>query len=222
MEVLRQLLDFILHVDRHLQILFQEYGVWIYAILFLIIFVETGLVVMPFLPGDSLLFATGALISITNELSMWLMATLLFLAAVVGDSVNYWIGTKVGVVALQKESRWIKKEYLLRTQAFYEKHGGKTIIFARFIPIIRTFAPFVAGIGIMNYNKFLIYNILGGFAWVWSFLWLGYFFADTEVVRKNFTLIIFAIILLSITPPLVELFRHKFFNKNNTKITQKL
>jgi membrane-associated protein len=220
-EILKQLLDFILHVDKHLQVLFQDYGIWIYAILFLIIFVETGLVVMPFLPGDSLLFATGALISVTNELNIWLMGLILFVAAVIGDSVNYWIGKRLGTAVFQKESRWIKKEYLLRTQTFYEKHGGKTIIFARFIPIIRTFAPFVAGVGTMNYPRFLAYNVIGGFVWVWSFLWLGYFFADTEIVRKNFTLVIFAIILLSITPPIVEIIRHKFFKKKETEVTHK-
>lgn len=209
MEWITQLIDFILHVDKHLQTIFQDYGIWIYAILFLIIFVETGLVVMPFLPGDSLLFATGALISATNELNIFMMGLLLFIAAVLGDTVNYWVGKRLGKVVFERESKWIKKEYLLRTQEFYEKHGGKAIIFARFVPIVRTFAPFVAGVGTMNYLRFAAYNVIGGFLWVWSFLFLGYFFADTEIVRKNFTLVIFAIILLSITPPIIEIIRHK-------------
>jgi membrane-associated protein len=218
MEWITQLIDFILHVDKHLQSIFQDYGIWIYAILFLIIFVETGLVVMPFLPGDSLLFATGALISATNELNIFAMGILLFVAAVVGDTVNYFIGKKLGQAVFERESRWIKKEYLLRTQKFYEKHGGKAIIFARFVPIVRTFAPFVAGVGTMNYSKFIAYNVIGGFVWVWSFLFLGYFFADTEIVRKNFTLVIFAIILLSITPPIIEIIKHKLKrDKESTK-----
>jgi membrane-associated protein len=213
MEILTQLIDFILHVDKHLQTIFQDYGIWIYAILFLIIFVETGLVVMPFLPGDSLLFATGALISAINELNIFTMGALLFVAAVLGDTINYFIGKRLGKAVFEKESKWIKKEYLLKTQSFYEKHGGKAIIFARFVPIIRTFAPFVAGVGTMHYPKFIAYNVVGGFVWVWSFLFLGYFFADTEIVRKNFTLVIFGIIILSIMPPIIEILRHKFKKK---------
>lgn len=215
MEWITQLIDFILHVDKHLQGIFQDYGIWIYAILFLIIFVETGLVVMPFLPGDSLLFATGALISATNELNIFTMGLLLFVAAVLGDTANYFIGKRLGKAVFERESKWIKKEYLLKTQSFYEKYGGKAIIFARFVPIIRTFAPFVAGIGTMNYPKFIAYNVIGGFVWVWSFLFLGYFFADTEIVRKNFTLVIFGIIILSIMPPVIEIIRHKL-KKNNS------
>lgn len=213
MESITQLIDFILHVDKHLQGIFQDYGIWIYAILFLVIFVETGLVVMPFLPGDSLLFATGALISATNELNIFAMGLLLFVAAVVGDTVNYFFGKKLGKVVFERESKWIKREYLLRTQSFYEKYGGKAIIFARFVPIIRTFAPFVAGVGTMHYPKFIAYNLIGGFVWVWSFLFLGYFFADTEIVRKNFTLVIFGIILLSIMPPIIEIIRHRLKSK---------
>lgn len=209
MEYLKKFIDFILHIDKYLQVIFQDYGVWIYGILFAIIFVETGLVVMPFLPGDSLLFATGALIKATNELNIWIMGTLLFVAAVLGDTANYFVGKKLGKAVFERESKWIKKEYLLRTQAFYDKHGGKAIIFARFVPIVRTFAPFVAGVGTMNYSKFLLYNIVGGFVWVWSFLWLGYFFAETEIVRKNFTLVIFGIIFLSIMPAVIEVVRHK-------------
>jgi membrane-associated protein len=209
MEYLKKLIDFILHIDKYLQVIFQDYGVWIYGILFAIIFVETGLVVMPFLPGDSLLFATGALIKATNELNIWMMGTLLFMAAVLGDTVNYFVGKKLGKAVFERESKWIKKEYLLRTQAFYDKHGGKAIIFARFVPIVRTFAPFVAGVGTMNYSKFLLYNVVGGFVWVWSFLWLGYFFAEAEMVRKNFTLVIFGIIILSIMPAVIEIIRHR-------------
>jgi len=209
MEYLKKLIDFILHIDKYLQAIFQDYGVWIYGILFAIIFVETGFVVMPFLPGDSLLFATGALIRTTNELNIWLMGTILFVAAVLGDTVNYFVGKRLGKTVFEMKSKWIKKEYLLRTQEFYEKHGGKAIIFARFVPIIRTFAPFIAGVGTMEYKKFLLYNVVGGFVWVWSFLWLGYFFAEAEIVRKNFTLVIFGIIFLSIMPAIIEIVRHK-------------
>ena len=213
MEWITQLIDFILHVDKHLQGIFQDYGIWIYAILFLIIFVETGLVVMPFLPGDSLLFATGALISVTNELNIFTMGLLLFVAAVIGDTANYFVGKKLGKVVFERESKWIKKEYLFRTRSFYEKYGGKAIIFARFVPIVRSFAPFVAGVGTMHYPKFIAYNVIGGLVWVWSFLFLGYFFADTEIVRKNFTLVIFGIIVLSIMPPIIEIIRHRLKSK---------
>ncbi|MDX1903722.1 MAG: DedA family protein [Thermonemataceae bacterium] len=215
MEYLKKLIDFVLHIDKYLQLILQDYGVWIYGILFAIIFVETGLVVMPFLPGDSLLFATGALIKVTNELNIWLMGSLLFVAAVLGDTANYFIGKKLGKAVFEKESKWIKKEYLLKTQQFYEKHGGKAIIFARFVPIVRTFAPFVAGIGTMNYAKFILYNLTGGFVWVWAFLLLGYFFAEAEIVKKNFTLVIFAIIFISILPPIIEVLRHKFAAKKD-------
>jgi membrane-associated protein len=209
MEFLKQVLDFILHINVHLNTLTADYGMWIYGILFLIIFVETGVVIMPFLPGDSLLFAAGALIAGSDNLNLWLMGILLFVAAVLGDTLNYIIGKTLGRTLLSKPSKWIKQEYLLRTQQYYETHGGKTIIFARFIPIIRTFAPFVAGIGAMNYSKFIIYNLAGGFAWIFSFLLLGYFFGNMPFVKSNFTYVIFGIIILSVLPAIVEYIKAK-------------
>lgn len=214
MEIVKDLVDFILHIDKHLAELTTQYGTLIYLILFLIIFVETGLVVMPFLPGDSLLFAAGALAHLPDsELNIWVMMGLLFIAAVLGDTLNYGIGKAVGPRVFARDYWFLKRDHLLKTQAFYEKHGGKTIIFARFIPIIRTFAPFVAGIGTMNYSRFISYNIIGGFAWVVSFSLLGYFFGGLEIVKKNFTLVIFAIIFLSILPPVIEILKQKLSAK---------
>jgi membrane-associated protein len=191
----------------------SEYGTYTYLILFLIIFVETGLVIMPFLPGDSLLFAAGALSALGTALNPFLLVALLFVAAFLGDTLNYFIGKAFGPLVFEKNYRLLKKEYLLKTQAFYEKHGGKTIIIARFIPIIRTFAPFVAGVGTMRYNKFMLYNLVGGAVWVTSFITLGYLFGNHPTVKKNFTLVIFAIIFLSILPPIIEFCREKFFKK---------
>lgn len=209
MELIQQLIDFILHIDVHLNEIIRNYGVWTYLILFLIIFCETGFVVTPFLPGDSLLFACGAFAA-NGSLDVWLLCLLLTIAAIAGDTVNYWIGAYIGPRAFAKEdSRFFKKKYLIRTHEFYEKHGGKTIIIARFMPIIRTFAPFVAGIGKMSYPKFLMYNIVGGVVWILSFVFLGYFFGNLPVVKKNFTLVIFAIIILSVLPSVIEVIRHK-------------
>ena len=196
------LLDFILHVDQHLVEFVTNYGVWIYGILFLIIFVETGLVVMPFLPGDSLLFAAGALAA-TGAMDPVVLIILLFIAAVLGDTLNYHIGKYIGPRVFNIESRWINKEYLLKTQAFFEKHGGKTIIFARFIPFARTFAPFVAGVSAMNYKYFLSYNVIGAICWVASFITLGYLFGNIPTVKDNFTFVIFGIIFLSILPAII-------------------
>lgn len=176
MDIILQLFDFILHIDEHLAFFLADYGMWIYGILFLIIFVETGLVVMPFLPGDSLLFAVGALAAFTGELNPALLIALLFVAAVLGDTLNYHIGKYIGPKVFEKNYRFINKEYLFKTQAFFEKHGGKTVIFARFLPFARTFAPFVAGAGTMNYKRFISYNVIGGFLWITSFVLLGYFF----------------------------------------------
>ena len=204
------LLSFLLHVDDHLLEFIKNYGVWIYAILFLIIFVETGLVVMPFLPGDSLLFAAGALAASTGAMNPWILIILLFVAAVLGDTLNYQIGKYIGPRVFEIDSRFINKQHLIKTQQFFEKHGGKTIIFARFIPFARTFAPFVAGAGSMNYKFFLSFNVVGGFLWIASFITLGYMFGNVPVSKDNFTYLIFGIIILSVLPPVIEFMRHKF------------
>lgn len=206
MDYIRHLIDFILHIDVHLSELIRDYGAQTYAILFAIIFVETGLVIMPFLPGDSLLFAAGAFTA-KGDFNLWLLGAGLTIAAIVGDSLNYAIGHYFGPKVFSQNYRWLNREHLLRTESFYEKHGGKTIILARFIPIIRTFAPFVAGVGTMHYSRFLAYNIVGALLWVWSFLLLGYFFGNLPIVKKNFTLVIFAIIILSILPIVIEFFK---------------
>jgi membrane-associated protein len=209
MEMIRKFIDTVLHLDKSLDQLVQNYGPWVYAILFLIVFAETGLVVTPFLPGDSLLFAVGALCTRSDGLNFVIAFVLLWVAAVIGDTVNYWIGSIIGPkVFHRKESRWLNPRHLERTHQFYEKYGAKTIILARFLPIIRTFAPFVAGIGRMTYPKFFLYNVTGGLAWVSIFMVAGYFFADTEVVRKNFTLVIFGIIGVSCIPVAIEGWRH--------------
>lgn len=209
------LLDLILHVDQHLVEFVTNYGIWIYAILFLIIFVETGLVVMPFLPGDSLLFAAGALAA-KGAMDPWLLGALLFIAAVLGDTLNYHIGKYIGPRVFEIESRWINKEYLYKTQAFFKKHGGKTIIFARFIPFARTFAPFIAGVSHMHYKTFLSYNVIGAFFWISSFIFLGYQFGNLPVMKDNFTYVIFAIIIISILPAVVAFIREKFFKRTES------
>ncbi|MFZ1850848.1 MAG: DedA family protein [Nitrosomonas sp.] len=205
-------IDFILHIDKHLQLLALEYGLWIYGILFLIIFCETGLVVLPLLPGDSLLFAAGSLASLEgSQLNPHILFAGLSIAGILGDSVNYWIGKMVGPkVFASQESRFFKREYLDKTHAFYLKHGTKTIIIARFIPIIRTFAPFVAGIGTMPYRTFIVYNIVGAVLWVGSFVYAGFYFGQLPMVQQNFKLIILAIIVLSITPPIFEYLKHRY------------
>ncbi|NBQ68041.1 MAG: DedA family protein [Nitrosomonadaceae bacterium] len=206
------LIDFILHIDKHLQQLASEYGLWIYGILFLIVFCETGLVVLPLLPGDSLLFAAGSLASLEgSQLNPHILFAGLSLAGILGDSVNYWIGKAVGAkVFASQKSRFFKREYLEKTQAFYLKHGTKTIIIARFIPIIRTFAPFVAGIGTMPYRTFIVYNIVGAVLWVGTFVYAGFYFGQLPMVQQNFKLIILAIIILSITPPVIEYLKHRY------------
>ncbi len=215
MEWLTHLIDFILHIDKHLESIISQYGTLTYLILFLIIFVETGLIVMPFLPGDSLLFAAGALAANPNNgLNIVWLILLLFAAAFLGDTVNYSIGKTFGPKVFTRDYRFLKRAHLLKTQAFYEKHGGKTIIFARFIPIIRTFAPFVAGIGTMKYSRFLSYNLVGGFLWVTMFLVLGYFFGGIPAVKKNFTLVILGIIFLSVLPPVIEYLRSRYRKKS--------
>ena len=204
-----ELIDFILHVDAHLLEFITNYGVWIYAILFLIIFVETGLVVMPFLPGDSLLFAADALTTSTGAMDPWLLGGLLFIAAVLGDTLNYHIGKYIGPRVFEIESRFINKKHLIATQQFFAKHGGKTIIFARFVPFARTFAPFVAGAGSMNYKYFLTYNVVGAFCWIGSFITLGYLFGNMPIVKENFTYLIFGIIILSVLPGVIGFARQK-------------
>ncbi len=206
MELLNQALDFFLHLDTHLADITSRYGTWTYAILFLIIFCETGLVVTPFLPGDSLLFAAGA-ISALGTLDPVVLSLLLVVAAIIGDTVNSWVGAWVGPRAFSGEIRFLKKEYLDRTHAFYERHGGKTIILARFVPIIRTFAPFVAGVGAMTYSRFLLYNVVGAVLWVGLFVPIGYFFGNLPQVKENFSLVILGIIALSVLPIVFEVVR---------------
>ncbi|MBP6177006.1 MAG: DedA family protein [Anaerolineales bacterium] len=201
MEFIKSAIDLFLHLDEYLQTIIANYGAWTYGILFAVIFVETGLVVMPFLPGDSLLFAAGTFAAL-GSLNVWFLIGLLAVAAVVGDAVNYSIGHYLGERAYS--IKWIKKEYLDKTHAFFEKHGGKAIFLARFVPIVRTFAPFVAGIGRMSYGYFATYNIVGGISWVFIFTLLGYFFGNIPFVKKNFELVIIAIILISVLPMVYE------------------
>jgi membrane-associated protein len=201
------LIDLFLHLDVYLNIVIQQYGVWTYMLLFVVVFLETGVVVTPFLPGDSLLFAAGAFAA-AGALEVGWVFGLLCVAAVLGDTVNYRIGYGLGPRAFHGQNRFFKREHLERTHQFYERHGGKTIVVARFIPIIRTFAPFVAGIGRMSYGQFVIYNIGGGLLWTVLFVFGGYYFGNLPVVRRNFTLVILAIGFLSLTPPIVELIQH--------------
>jgi membrane-associated protein len=200
-------IDFFLHLDKHLDAIIQAFGVWSYVILFVIIFCETGLVVTPFLPGDSLLFACGTFAAL-GSLHPWLLFALLATAAIIGDTVNYWIGAIVGPKVFKRDDvRFLKREHLDRTHRFYERHGGKTIIIARFIPIIRTFAPFVAGIGKMSYGRFIAYNVIGGLVWTFGFIFIGYYFGNIPVVKRNFTLVIMAIIIISVAPAVFEFLR---------------
>jgi membrane-associated protein len=209
MELIGWLIDLILHLDRHLTELVADYHVWVYAILFAIIFCETGLVVTPFLPGDSLLFALGALAAVdqTGTLNMVALWLLLMFAAIVGNETNFRIGRAIGPRAFSGNIRWLRKEYLDKTQAFYDKHGGKTIILSRFVPIIRTFAPFVAGVGNMQRRKFAAYNFAGGFLWVSSFLWGGYLFGNVPLIKENFGVVTIAIVIVSVLPVLWGLLR---------------
>jgi membrane-associated protein len=213
LQLVKFLFDFIMHIDVHLSEIIQSYGIWTYLILFLIIFCETGLVITPFLPGDSLLFAAGTFAARGDFNVMWL-CVILSIAAVLGDTANYWIGSFVGPKIFHKEHvRFLNKEYLDRTHKFYEKYGGKTIIIARFVPIIRTFAPFVAGVGSMTYWHFISYNVIGGIVWIVSFVFAGYFFGNIPTVRNNFTIVIFAIIIISILPGVIEFVHQRRINK---------
>lgn len=221
MEIISHIIDFILHMDEYLDLILQTVGAWTYAVLWLVIFIETGLVITPFLPGDSLLFAAGAFAARGHfqVVFLWLM---LFLAAFLGDTVNYWIGHFIGPKVFQTNSRLIKKEYLERTKKFYDKHGGITIFLARFIPIIRTFAPFVAGVGQMRYGYFITYNIIGGGMWTAAFIFLGYFFGNLQFVKDHFSLIIIAMILIPGIPALIEAFKaaRDSKKKKDTTVTQ--
>ena len=211
MEYIHWVIDFILHIDVHLAELVAQYGVWVYAILFLILFCETGLVVTPFLPGDSLLFVAGALAALpTNDLNVHTMVALMIAAAIIGDAVNYTIGRLFGEKLFSNpNSKIFRRSYLDKTHAFYDKHGGKTIILARFVPIVRTFAPFVAGMGHMSYRHFAIFNVVGALLWVLLFTYAGYLFGNVSVVQENLKLLIVAIIVLSILPGVIEVWRHK-------------
>lgn len=208
MELIGTFVQYFLHLDQHLGQVIEAYGFWTYLILFVIIFCETGLVVTPILPGDSLLFAAGTFAAI-GALRPEVLFLLLGLAAVAGDSVNYSIGYTIGPRVFKEDYRYLKREYLERTHEFYERHGGKTIIIARFMPIIRTFAPFVAGVGAMTYPRFLAYNVIGGVAWIGLFVYGGYFFGNIPVVKRNFTLVIMGIIIVSILPGIIEFVRHR-------------
>ena len=228
MELINYLLDLMLHFDNHLFKLILEYGIWIYAILFLIIFIETGIVLMPFLPGDSLLFVAGTFcagvqnnLGQTAELNLGIILVLLTIAAILGDATNYFLGKKFGIKLLKikiKDKSIINPKYIDKTHDFYEIHGPKTIIIARFVPIVRTFAPFVAGIGDMAYGKFVRYNVIGGFVWVFGLVFLGYFFGNLDFVKNNFETVVFGIIGLSLLPMLVEFIRNKYKNKPSNKV----
>lgn len=209
MEYLAQVVDLLLHLDQHLTVFLQHYGAWVYVLLFMIVFAETGLVVTPFLPGDSLLFVAGTLAA-AGGMDIRLLIVLLTIAAIAGDTVNYWFGNYVGPrVFTSENSRFLNRQHLERTHAFYERHGGKTIVIARFVPIIRTFAPFVAGVGKMPYPRFLAYNVIGGILWVVSLTLAGYYFGNLPFVKNNLTLVILGIIVLSIMPGVVEYLRQR-------------
>lgn len=209
MEWLSALADIALHLDRHLQGLVAAYGTWVYAILFLVVFCETGLVVTPFLPGDSLLFVAGT-VAAAGGMNIHLLVVLLIIAAILGDAVNYAAGRYIGPRVFRAEgSRWLNPKHLERAHAFYEHHGGKTIIIARFVPIIRTYAPFVAGAAAMSYSRFALYNVAGAMLWVISLGYAGYFFGNLPVIRNNLTAVIFGIIVLSILPGVIEIWRHR-------------
>lgn len=209
MNIVGNLINVILHLDKYLNVILQNYGMWTYAIIFLIIFCETGLVITPFLPGDSILFATGAIASM-GSLDIFTLFIVFYIAAVVGDTANYYIGKKIGSKILEKEDiKYINKEYLNKAHRFYEKNGSMTIVLGRFIPIIRTFVPFVAGVGEMKYSKFIAYNMIGGFLWVSIFLWGGFFFGNLPFIKHNFSYILIAIIVISLIPAVVTFIKER-------------
>jgi len=217
---MEHLIDIFLHIDCYLGEIISQYQYWTYLILFLVIFCETGLVITPFLPGDSLIFAAGALTATTGALEINTLFIVIAIAAVAGDTANYWIGKKIGHKVFNENIRFLKREYLERTHKFYEKHGGKTIIIARFVPIVRTFAPFVAGLGEMNYLKFITYNIVGGVAWSAIFLYTGYFFSDNEFIKNNFSIVAIAIVLISVVPIIIEFIKRRISKKNNLVVIE--
>ena len=215
--MIRNFIDFFLHLDVHLGSVLQSYGSWCYLLFFIVIFAETGLVVTPFLPGDSLLFALGALAA-GGSINVWWLYIILAIAAVLGDSANYAIGKYFGDIILKHQGKWfLKKEHIDRTHQFYEKYGAKTIVIARFVPIVRTFAPFIAGDGKMTYAKFFSYNIIGGIAWITLFVFGGYLFGNVPVIKRNFTIVILAIIILSVLPVVYEVIRQKMQNQENDR-----
>lgn len=216
MELIKKIIDFVLHVDVYLNQIITQYGAWTYGLLFFVIFMETGFVVTPFLPGDSLIFAAASFAA-AGVLNPWIIFSLLSVAAIAGDTANYWIGHRIGQKAYSGEVKWIKKEYMDRTHAFFEKHGGKAIFLARFVPIIRTFAPFVAGVSEMSYGFFIRWNIIGGIAWVATFTLLGYFFGTIPFVQKNFELVIVAIIVISFVPVILEFIK----SRRNGRVVKK-
>jgi membrane-associated protein len=218
MDIIKSIIDFVLHIDGHLADIISQYGPWIYAILFLIVFCETGLVVTPFLPGDSLLFAAGALAASTGQMNIFVLWGLLIAAAILGDGVNYFIGKRVGKGIFKPGNRILRPEYLHKTEQFYEKHGNKTIILARFVPIVRTFAPFVAGVGNMNYSRFATYNIVGGILWVTLFLFAGWFFGNIPFVKENFEIVTIGIILVSVLPMVLEFLKARRESKQEAHV----
>ncbi|HEY9247562.1 MAG TPA: DedA family protein [Rariglobus sp.] len=220
-DLIKKLIDFILHIDAHLADIIRDYGVWTYAVLFVIIFAETGLVVMPLLPGDSLLFAAGTLAALpTSGLNVHFLAGLLWFAAVIGDSLNYWIGNKIGpAVFSRQDSIWLRKKHLERAHAFFEKYGGRAIILARFVPIVRTFIPFIAGVSSMTYRRFFAFNLIGGFLWIYGLVYLGCLFGNLPVVRERFGLVIVAIIVISVLPIAFEVLKGLLAWQKKRKLT---
>jgi membrane-associated protein len=218
MEYIKLAIDFVIHLDLYLELIIKTFGIWSYLVLFVVIFIETGLVITPFLPGDSLLFAAGALAAI-GAFEVVPLFILLALAAVLGDTANYWIGHYFGPRVFNQNIRFLKREYLDKTQAFYEKHGGKTILLARFVPIVRTFAPFVAGVGRMRYGYFISYNIFGGILWTALFIFGGFFFGNLPVVKDNFSIVILAIVVISVLPAVFEYLRDRAKTKREASLS---
>lgn len=215
MNIILKIIDILIHTDKYLSQVVTNYGMWAYLLLFVIIFVETGIVIFPFLPGDSLIFAAGAISAAakSTNFNIFVLWILLLFAAISGDTVNYWIGHRMGPAAFKTNNRFLKKKYMDKAQEFYEKHGGKAIFLARFVPIVRTFAPFIAGIGKMDYKKFIFYNAAGGFTWVSLFLWVGYFFGNTTFAQHNFEIIVIAIVLISVLPVIFEVLKERIASR---------